>query len=94
MIDDYIYKSQQLTELTGQFGYGGSPNSSSRGFRATSVDVGSGYATGNTSQRSRVSEIPIQAEGNGVTIPSAPSSGTYVLGSISGEIQWIETTDC
>ena len=27
-------------------------------------------------------------------IPAVPSSGTYVLGAISGAIQWIETEEC
>lgn len=27
-------------------------------------------------------------------IPSPPSSGTYVLGAIGGEMQWIETEEC
>lgn len=27
-------------------------------------------------------------------IPAVPASGTYVLGSVRGQIQWIETEDC
>ena len=27
-------------------------------------------------------------------IPSPPSSGTYVLGAIGGQMQWIATEDC
>ena len=46
--------------------------------------------------------IPIgkQTDVNGKSIPAipefskAPSSGTYVLGSINGSIQWIATQDC
>lgn len=46
--------------------------------------------------------IPIgkQTDVNGKSIPAipefskAPSSGTYVLGSINGSIQWISTQDC
>ena len=47
--------------------------------------------------------IPIgkQTNVNGKNIPAipdftskAPSSGTYVLGSINGSIQWIATQDC
>lgn len=47
--------------------------------------------------------IPIgkQTSVNGKSIPAipeftsrAPASGTYVLGSINGSIQWIATQDC
>jgi len=47
--------------------------------------------------------IPIgkQTNVNGKDIPAipdftskAPASGTYVLGSINGSIQWIATEDC
>jgi hypothetical protein len=27
-------------------------------------------------------------------IPAVPTSGTYVLGSVGGAIQWIETEEC
>jgi len=29
-----------------------------------------------------------------LNIPTPPAIGTYVLGSVSGEIQWIETEAC
>ena len=46
--------------------------------------------------------IPIgkQTDVNGKSIPAipdfskAPNSGTYVLGSINGSIQWIATENC
>jgi hypothetical protein len=46
--------------------------------------------------------LPIgkQTNVNGKSIPAipeftkAPSEGTYVLGSIDGQIQWIATEDC
>jgi hypothetical protein len=30
----------------------------------------------------------------GVVIPTAPTSGTYVLGSVNGTLQWIATESC
>jgi hypothetical protein len=37
------------------------------------------------------SAIPVPL---GSGLPTAPSSGTYVLGSINGTIQWLETEAC
>jgi hypothetical protein len=37
------------------------------------------------------STIPI---GLGAGLPTAPASGTYVLGSVNGTIQWLETEAC
>ena len=33
-------------------------------------------------------------DGTQYGIPTPPSTGTYVLGSIDGSIQWIATTEC
>ncbi len=91
MIDDYQYTPSPLPPKNeGYFGFGGQPSEGSAGLMASTNAVGGGGGGGGQGPMGPMG--PRGPAGPGILAP--PATGTYILGSIDGTVQWIATTDC
>lgn len=93
MIDNYQYQPQALPPKNKElFGFGGRPSAGSNGLQSSIIE--NGISSSGGSQQGPPGPQGPQGPPGDSTISAPPSTGTYVLGSIDGVVQWINTTEC
>lgn len=91
MIDDYKYTSTPLSPKNdGPFGLFGNPSVGTNGFSRSINDS----QQLQSSAMFRSGQTVNNYYSVGTELPARPDTGTHVLGSIDGSVQWIATTNC